>query len=513
MRQLQIRSVVATIAVLLSSAASASGFYFGDNGSKALIQGGAFTAQADDLTALQHNPAGLSQLRGFSFLLDGQLIFHNVSFLRQNPIDPTTGVRIASDRVKEVSNGAGAYPVPFIAGSYTFDVLDRHLTLALGLYGPPASGRYSYPIPNYTKNAQGNYVENPRNNAPQRYGFISDDFLIAYPTLSMSYDIFPWLSVGASAQLVLSKLAFTRTMYSAFAQASDIANEDPSLDTQASVDIPMNVTNFTGVFGILAKPTNFLSVGFSVRPPIAIKVQGKMKLDLGEVATAAKTVVVGDDVELAFTMPTEMRLGVRLAPDWKVWHFERFGLNIDAVYNGWQSLNKFALTPKNVSLDVLGVNTALGPIDSPKRWNYTWSVRAGGSVGITEYFNVHAGFMYEMNAAPAEYESIDFLHFERVWLTGGVSAKIWNFELVGGIAGTPTVTKQIETSQVLSSTPPDDVLGHRIGVGRYSSGGLSVTFGIRGTFGAVKETQTPDNVITPAPAPEPDLQKTGTNES
>ena len=57
-----------------AAGAQASGFYFGDNGTKAMMQGGAFTGQADDLTATMYNPAGLTQLQGFQFLGDIELI-------------------------------------------------------------------------------------------------------------------------------------------------------------------------------------------------------------------------------------------------------------------------------------------------------------------------------------------------------------------------------------------------------------------------------------------------------
>ncbi len=38
--------------LIASATTQASGFYFGDNGAKAMVQGGAFTAQADDVSAM-----------------------------------------------------------------------------------------------------------------------------------------------------------------------------------------------------------------------------------------------------------------------------------------------------------------------------------------------------------------------------------------------------------------------------------------------------------------------------
>ncbi|MDD1713499.1 MAG: hypothetical protein LUQ69_10075, partial [Methanoregulaceae archaeon] len=56
--------LVALIALAVAGTARASGFYFGDEGAKAMAQGGAFTGQADDMTALMYNPAGLARQSG-----------------------------------------------------------------------------------------------------------------------------------------------------------------------------------------------------------------------------------------------------------------------------------------------------------------------------------------------------------------------------------------------------------------------------------------------------------------
>src|SRR4051812_7455936 len=99
------------IAALCVTSAHAAGFYFGENGSKALLQGGAFTGQADDLTAIYFNPAGLARMDGFNFLVDADLIQHDVSFSRLDPgfdanNPPTTGLRT-------VTNTGGLFFLPF----------------------------------------------------------------------------------------------------------------------------------------------------------------------------------------------------------------------------------------------------------------------------------------------------------------------------------------------------------------------------------------------------------------
>ena len=84
----------------LPSLAFGAGLTFGENGAKALSLGGAFAGQADDLSAIQHNPAGLTQQRpGLSFLLDASLLNQSVTFQKRNAA--------GADEGNAVSNAGG----------------------------------------------------------------------------------------------------------------------------------------------------------------------------------------------------------------------------------------------------------------------------------------------------------------------------------------------------------------------------------------------------------------------
>ena len=71
--------------------ALASGFEIPDNGTEALGRGGAFTAKADDGTALEYNVAGLAQQRGTRLLLDANLWLSSYSFQRSGTYPDNPG--------------------------------------------------------------------------------------------------------------------------------------------------------------------------------------------------------------------------------------------------------------------------------------------------------------------------------------------------------------------------------------------------------------------------------------
>jgi long-subunit fatty acid transport protein len=343
------RLLVASLLTLFAGSARASGFYFGDNGAKAMVQGGAFTAQADDLSAMQHNPAGLTQLKGLSFLVDGNLMNNQVTFWRQ---DPGWNVNAPSNLMEKVSRtgsnfaGAGStvFLSPMFGVSYGFELFGRAFTVALGLYAPPAVGRNEYATPDYTKDGD-RYVKNPRRFAPNRYMLVKQDIVIAFPTLSLAYDVHRMVQVGVSLQLVMSQFDFNQAVYSGLSDPMKSTEEDPTFDSVVNASLPGKL-GFTAVAGVMVRPTSSLSFGASIRPPIPIRARGKLTFELGEAAKLLNTQVTGDQGELTFTMPLELAVGARFSPS------ETWGVNADFVYQGWNSLDALNLTPIDVTMKI-----------------------------------------------------------------------------------------------------------------------------------------------------------------
>src|SRR4051812_19706638 len=75
-------AVIAVIILAATRVVYAGGLELPDNGTEALGRGGAFTAKADDATAMQYNVAGLARQRGTRLLFDGNLLLSTLDFQR-----------------------------------------------------------------------------------------------------------------------------------------------------------------------------------------------------------------------------------------------------------------------------------------------------------------------------------------------------------------------------------------------------------------------------------------------
>jgi long-subunit fatty acid transport protein len=473
----RVGAVFATL--LLAHSAHASGFYFGETGSKALLQGGTFAGQADDLTAIKHNPAGLSQLSGFNFLIDGQFLNHSTTFLRKDP----NGQTLAN----QVSNRDGTFLSPAIGIGYGFKVAGNPLTIALGAYGPPSQGRYTYPAPNYnavpgsdtSSLSSYQFEADPRRNAPQRYTRISTDVVILYPSLSASYAIGSKVALGASLQYVVSSFRFSQAVYSEPGiTPTRQAEERPIWDSIVTVDLHGKPT-VTAILGAMVKPIDKLSIGASFRPRLPLKASGAMNIAIGIAPDRLGTTVSDNpQADLDLTLPMEAKIGAHYQAS------KALGVNFDFVYEGWQSIDKLVLTPRDVSLTIGSSEPrTLDAFNIPKNWTHVWSTRLGGSYAFDFGLTAYLGGWYEKSAVPDQFTSVDFLHFSRVFVTGGVGYSFGPVEVLGGAAWTPVLTKEITNSEVRAGNTDPTIPGMVVGNGTYTSGGWVGTIGVRGTFG------------------------------
>src|SRR5688572_31402783 len=112
-------SLVVLGAVLVTGeVAHAGGFEAPGLGVEAMGRGGAFTAKADDGSALEYNVAGFARQRGTRLHLDGKLVLNSHSFLRSGTYPTETNPMTMTPQpwsgqpYPEVSNSHGVSGAP-----------------------------------------------------------------------------------------------------------------------------------------------------------------------------------------------------------------------------------------------------------------------------------------------------------------------------------------------------------------------------------------------------------------
>jgi hypothetical protein len=91
--------------------------------------------------------------------------------------------------------------------------------------------------------------------------------------------------------------------------------------------------------------------------------------------------------------------------------------------------------------------------------------------------------MLEEGAIPDERLHVDFLHFARAFLTGGLEYTLGRWTAVLSGAFLPGQNREITSSEVRQTNTDPGRQGSVIGNGTYAAGGWIAALGLRTTFG------------------------------
>src|SRR5512132_2754394 len=127
--------IASVLLVLLFTAATsfASGFRLPEAGAKAMGMGFAFTAQADDPSAIYFNPAGLTQLKGQNVMIGVTYVRENGNeFTGTTPVDNQTAIK--SETQKTLN-----FYIP--NAYYTKTTADGYIAYGVGIFAPFGLGQ------------------------------------------------------------------------------------------------------------------------------------------------------------------------------------------------------------------------------------------------------------------------------------------------------------------------------------------------------------------------------------
>lgn len=329
-----VMAVLVAAPVLLPSAARAGGYSNLDFGGRRMGMF-AVVGKPDDVTAVFHNPAGLTLQNGTqiyfalsTFVLDLGMKLYN-----------SKGDLLPADH--EVTPDISIGAIPFIGVATDFGT--KRFRAALAIYAPNAYGA-SLPI-----------------DEPTRYHVTQALFLSTRLTASVAYDFNNYISAGVSLSVLYTYLTATRFLNTGMLPSPADVQNDPKYDgrfnsTEANMknDIQLDIqgSNWTWAFdiGLLVRPVKSLSIG--------LVFSSGSKLDLrGNVTARYRLHVDGREDLLGKTkqttnmiIPLSIRAGINwaivpnfeVAADVSYWHYQTNQMQISKLDSPVAGLNGFS---------------------------------------------------------------------------------------------------------------------------------------------------------------------------
>jgi len=354
------RSLLALVLCLAASPAALGNVpdLFGV-GSRAIARGGAFTAVADDFSAVYYNPAGLTQHEGATFTLAPTLV--SADLWLRDPGLPAESVRLPS------AHGVHAGVVAPIGRLVDLE----GLWFGLSLYAP-----YSFVLD----------AEVPPRADTRYLPVFHDAWRRVSATVAVAYDIAGVVSVGLGIDLFMDLGG--RNVIKVGSREHQW-NEDEQVEIDLIRELTMDPALFAGVHATL---TDWLRVGVSYR----MEERADTSFDPNDVRLGNFDV----DMELKlanFYRPHQITLGVALAPH------PLIDVSLDAALQLWSGyLDPHARRPDPAFSDVV-------------------VPRVGVAVSPTDWLGASAGYFFHATPVPDQTGETNLVDSDRHGLSAGLS--------------------------------------------------------------------------------------------
>ena len=345
-------ALACAIAACTPGMSFALGIRIADQDSRATARGNAFTATADNPSAIYYNPAGISQLYAPPLTLDAGV----GKTARPVEQDGEGGLRFRMG-VYSITLGN---EVNLGGGTPSFDISHRWqaassfyatwkkekspLTFGFGIYSPYGFGIF-YP-----------------EGSPLRQLAISGS--IAYASINpvVSWQVTPTLSIAAGPTLNYAKTGLKRGIFAAnIGDAFEFEGTGWALGANA---------------GIMWRPAAQHSFGLMYRSETQVNFDGHAN-------TLVPTVIANREPGTAnIVFPQNVVLGYSFRPTPK-WNFE---VNVD--WTDWDRLNTVTL------------NKGSGAVLLPFNWQSSFFYEFGATYKFDGGFSASAGYIYSENSVP-----------------------------------------------------------------------------------------------------------------
>ena len=327
------------LSVLVVCIALGGGFQLNEHGARAMAQGGAFAARADDPSAIYFNPAGLG-FQGSSVYLGTTFIMPQVTFYGPTDISITKETKMVNQTFTPIN----------IYGTYE---LNDNIHLGIGVNNPYGLGT-EWPA---------HWVGETKTQ--------KTDLTSYFITPTIAYKIDDQLSVGAGLNYVTGKVTM-------------------KIATPIPFDAPLPIVNLdlsaTGVgfnAGLIYKFIPELSLGLSYRSSVKLDANGTAKFDPNYTVLP----LPNGDASASITLPATGYAGLAC----KV--MKNLEVEADYQYVGWSSYKELAI--------IFKADPTKNKVMT-KNYHDTYILRIGAEYTMNK-IQFRAGYLYDHSPVSTEY--------------------------------------------------------------------------------------------------------------
>ncbi len=345
---------VLVILLFVAASANAAGFRLPEAGAKAMGMGFAFTAQADDPSAIYFNPAGLTQL-------EGQNVMVGVTYVRENGAEfngttPLTGGVTQSETQKSLNF--------FIPNAYyTNTNKSTGFAYGVGIFAPFGLGQ--------------EYKDKNTSIFRNQITKIDLQTVVLNPTLA--FKVADILSFGAGIDFMYGTAKLEKTPFF------------PGVGNLYNLELKGDGTAWGYNLGLQLKPTPNFRIGANYRSPFTLKIKdGDVTISntnpLYGVVPALGTAPSNTKGSATLYLPATFALGA-------AYTIGPVTLEADADWTFWHSFSSLPIEIKNQV-------TTLFTTNAPKNWEDVCAFRLGAEYRVTDPLALRAGFVYDPTPVP-----------------------------------------------------------------------------------------------------------------
>jgi long-chain fatty acid transport protein len=414
--------MLAVLLVLLLTASSsfAAGFRLPEAGVKAMGMGFAFTAQADDPSAIYFNPAGLTQLEKNNIMLGGTYVKENGGTFTGTT--PLTGGATVSETQKDLE-----FFIPNMY--YTNTSKGGWFAWGVGVFAPFGLGQ--------------EYENQDTSIFRNQITMIDLQTIVVNPTIA--FKIVEGVSVGFGIDFMYGKAQLKGTPVNLA-----IGGANGNL---YNMNMEADATAWGYNAGILLTPTKNLRIGANFRSPFTLEFEdGDIELtNISQVnrlplagpgapgTNSLSTNAFGGATTFSGKGSTKLDLPATAAFG-IAYTFGRLTVEADADWTFWSSYQSLDINRPTVNATVFTGATpptittpVLRSTSDPKEWEDVCAVRVGAEYRVTDPLALRVGFVYDPTPVPAKTLSPELPDADRLNYMLGVGYKIgkWTIDLAG----------------------------------------------------------------------------------